>query len=394
MTLTQSGSVPFRFPTRLDRYLFFQLLEFFLLGLSVFTLVGFFSDTLLDFLKDIQRYGIPLETALTLVGLRLPFVFALVLPASVFLAVLIVFNNLNGQFELIAMRMNGISLRRLLLPAIILGLLCTFADYALIDYVVPHCKRQEEALKDSLLKQDTLPASKGGSFEFKQYDDQHRLKQIFYVGQVNQGQLRNVTMVDLSKPGILNVIQANRGERFPDRWELINANSYTVSQNKDMLFFSHIGRITKRSVFGEGATDKAATEAKRPFSYSSHRFGQLKKIIETKEQRGDEVAGIFYIKLWEKITLPLVCLIIVISAVPFAIRAPRQGADRGFVFALVVLFGFYLLRAICIALGQSGFFHLGGLLDNAGAFFIASWLPLVLIGGLGIGLLIRKSKVL
>src|SRR5688500_15269517 len=97
-------------PKLVDRYIFKQMLDYFLLGVVVFTLIAFFSDTLLKFIREIQKYGIPFTTLLTLIGMQLPRSIALVLPASAFLAVLMVFNQLNNQFEIIAFRMNGISL--------------------------------------------------------------------------------------------------------------------------------------------------------------------------------------------------------------------------------------------------------------------------------------------
>jgi lipopolysaccharide export system permease protein len=269
-----------------------------------------------------------------------------------------------------------------------LGVFATAVDFCLINYVVPYCKSQEQLLKQNILQSGSLPVGKS-SFEFKQYDKERNLKQMIYVGHVDDNELKNVTMMDFSKPEVLNIIQAQSGMRYPDRWELRQANSYTVSQNREMLFFSHIGKITKSNIFENGGQS-----LNQKFSFSAHNFSELKDIIEERERNDGEAPGIYYIKLWEKITLPVVCLVIVLSAVPLAIRPPRQGADRGFIFALCVLFGYYLVRAVSLALAHSGIFHLGGLLSNAGAFTLATWLPPVLIGLLGGFLLVRKSRVL
>jgi len=128
---TASPSFPLRFNALMDRYILRQLLDFFLLGIVVFTLVAFFSDTLLKFIREIQKFGLPFGAILTLIGLQLPKSVALVIPPSCFFAALMVYTNLNNHFEIIAMRMNGISLWRLMQPAVLLGAFCSLLCFGL-----------------------------------------------------------------------------------------------------------------------------------------------------------------------------------------------------------------------------------------------------------------------
>jgi lipopolysaccharide export LptBFGC system permease protein LptF len=76
--------------TILDRYIAKRLLDHLFLGIVVFTLVLFFSDALLDFMRHLQHYGIAWDISLTLVGLQVPRIVAMVIPMSALLSTLLV----------------------------------------------------------------------------------------------------------------------------------------------------------------------------------------------------------------------------------------------------------------------------------------------------------------
>ncbi|MBY0405221.1 MAG: LptF/LptG family permease, partial [Cyanobacteria bacterium] len=231
----------------LDRYIFTQLLDYFMLGMVIFTLIGFFSDSFLDFIQDIQKFGISFTTALTMMGLQLPKIVALVMPASSFLAVLMVYSGLNAAFEITAIRMNGISLGRLVLPALTLGLMASVFAYLLGDYAVPYCNQQTEALKNQAIEKGTLPVGRE-SFTFKDYDDSHQLRKMIYIGKYSGRKLQDTTIIDLSKPSMMQVIQSKSGEWYPDHWVFENANAYTVSKTSETLFFNHLGEFSIKNL--------------------------------------------------------------------------------------------------------------------------------------------------
>jgi lipopolysaccharide export system permease protein len=383
----------------LDRFIFSQLLDYFLLGIVIFTLIGFFSDAFLDFLQDLQKFGISFTTALAMMGLQLPKIVTLVLPASSFLAVLMVYNALNNSFEIAAIRMNGISLRRLLMPALVLGFIATSMAYWLSDYVVPYCNQQTDRLKNIAIQKGTLPLGRE-SFMFKDYDDNHNLQKMIYIGKYDGTELKDSTIIDLKQDGVMQVIQSKSGQWTPTHWEFRNANAYTVSKNTDKLFFNHLGSFQIKNLL-EREEDKesekeALDRATQGIAVDSDTqpFGELFGVIQKREALGKKVKNTSYIRLWEKLTLPLSCLAIILTAVPLALTPPRQGSNRGFIFALGVLFLYYVIRSVCVNLGQSGQLSFHGAIAMPYSLLIAAWLPIAILTLLGVGLLIRKSKVL
>ena len=384
-------------PNRLlDRYILKELIDYFLFGLVIFSLIAFFSDTLLDFLQDVY---IPLGTLLTMIGLQLPKTLALVLPASTFLAVLMTYNQMNNHFEIISMRVNGISLNRLVVPALILGLASTLVTYYLYDFVVPYCNQQTELLKEDALSKGSLPFGRK-SFMFPSYDDHHNLKRMIYVSSYNGHQLGDSTVIDLSNPGMMQVIQAKSGAWDENTgWTFNGPNTYVVAQKAESSASSHSDQINIHQLVQSQDAQKQIEAQQRQgegtyVDSDTQTFWQMYAGIQRALSTGHRVARKTYLNMWERWTLPLSCIVMLLSGVALAITPPRSGNSRGFIFALGILFFYYILRSCSVSLSHAGAFTLGGLIHSPWDLFLGAWLPIFLMAILGVVLLARKSQVL
>lgn len=392
-------SVPFA-PRIVDRYIFKHLIDYFLLAVIVFSLVAFFSDTLLDYMRDVQKIGLHWSTTLTLIGLQMPRIVALILPASSFLAALIVYSNLNNDFELIAMRMNGISLSRLMAPALVLGLGCTIAAYLLNDFVVPYANQRAQAIQRAAFQKAALPSG-GGSFMYQAYDDRHNLQQMIYVASYKGRKLGDSTIIDLSKSGVMQVVQARSGKYNPAKgWFFKNANIYLVSTDSAQSSAGHSDSFVVRKLLNKDKEEEIESEIQQlkdqglNITSDQQNFWQMLSVIRKREAVGYKVMKGHYLSLWKKLTYPLSCLVIILSAVPLALSPPRSGNNRGFVYALGVLFLFYVLMSVFEVLGKERVFDLGGLVPESTALMLAAWGPIFVMVLLGIVLIRRKSRVL
>lgn len=387
-------------PKLVDRYLFKQLLDYFLLGLVVFTLIAFFSDTLLSFIREIAQIGLPVDTLLTLIGLQLPKSVALVLPAASFVATLMVFNHLNNQFELISLRCGGISLWRLMAPAVVLGLLCGVVGYVLTDYVVPEANRQTEELKKDAIQKAVLPPG-SNSFLFKDYDDQHNLRGMVYVSHYEGNRLADSTVIDLSKGDAMKVMQARSG--VWDRrkgWTFYLPNSYILGQDRSHSVFSHAESLTFEDIFNRDEyierqlEDQEKAERGTKVDNEKQSFAQMWQAMQTRRREGLEIKRSNYLNLWLKVTMPLSSLVIILSAVPLAMTSPRAGNNRGFVYAIPVLFLYYMLHSVFTAMAKITFPPGEALLGTPGYLTLMAWMPILLMGLIGVALIQRKTHVL
>lgn len=359
--------------TLLDKYLFKKLLDFAILGLVLFTLVLFFSDALLDFMKDLQHYGIGWDIALTLVCLQIPRLVVEAIPMSALLATLMVYNTLSNQFELISMRVCGISLYRLSRPAVVLGIGACLCSFLLNDFAVPFCNKLSNELKTAAINEQNLPASHD-NFMFKQFDANQQLQKLIFVSHFNGKELGYTTMLDLTNPNTLQILQAQSGEWGQKNINLNQANIYTISGNQKLTNTTHADQFEVKNFIQPEITEN--TYKPRELS-----FLPLLHWIQNQVSLHQKVAPDLYVSLWKRIWVPLNAVALVLIAVPLAITSPRNIRPLGFLMAVIVLFSYYVLRAVTEQFGKQAIIEP----------FLAISLPFLILSCLAIILFQRKN---
>ncbi len=362
--------------TLLDRYIVKRLLDYLFLGIVVFTLVLFFSDALLDFMKDLQHYGISWDIALTLIGLTIPRIITNVIPMSALLATLMVYSALNNYFELIAMRTLGISLMRLAMPAILIGVICSASTFILYDYVVPACNQYSRALKTYAINQQNLPMTHE-NFTYKQFDNNQQLKRLLYISSFEGKNLGYTTLVDLTNANTLQIIQARSGLWGRNAIHLKDASVYTVASSSGLSNTTHASSLELQHFIKPETTVTG-------FKPKEMSFMQLWDWIKTETAKGKTFSPGIILELWEKLTIPLSSMALVLIAIPLAMTRPRSENNMGFLAAAMLYFAFYLIRHVSAQLAETSIIP-----PVMGAF-----LPLLLIAIAATCLYIRKNRVL
>lgn len=122
--------------TSISQYIFRQLGLATVFVIAVLTLLVtlFGSLRLIDF---IVNRGLPVTVLFEMSALNLPKFIAILLPIAVFAAVLVVYNKLRNDSELVVMRAAGLSPGTLARPGLLLGIIAVFIGYALQLYLVP-----------------------------------------------------------------------------------------------------------------------------------------------------------------------------------------------------------------------------------------------------------------
>ena len=75
------------------------------------------------------------------------------------------------------------------------------------------------------------------------------------------------------------------------------------------------------------------------------------------------------IQLYDKLALPITTFVFVLVGVPLAITPPRVRHSRGFLFCILIIFVYYLIRALSISFGES----------QTIPAFLAAWMPNIVI---------------
>lgn len=332
--------------TILDRYILRQVIEMFIAGVFIFTSIIFASDTFITLIKQISLYGIPFKVALMIIILNLPAVFVMTIPMGVLLATVMTLNKLSLASEITVMRSCGIGLNRIAKPIFIFALVMSLASFTINETIVPVTTKQSKDLALWALGQKNIPEGKQ-NFIFKELKENGNLKRLFYVGLCKHKILHNITVLDLSKDDTIQVLQAQDGSTSPAGWEFNRGAIYTVAQEGKILnttFFEH-----SLAQFGIDLSKELKQNVAKEHNFSS----LVKYMMQNQKNMGAE-KNIYLVQLYDKMALPITTIVLVLVGVPLAITPPRVRYNRGFLFSILIIFAYYLIRALSISFGEEG----------------------------------------
>ena len=355
----------------LDRYILKQVIEMFLMGVFVFTTIIFASDTFITLIKQIAKFGIPFKVAFILILLNLPSVIVMTIPMGVLLATVMTLNKLSLSSEITVMRACGIGLNRIAKPIFIFAIVMSLSSFFINESIVPVMASQSKTLALWALGQKNIPDGKQ-NFVFKELSDSGVLKRLFYVGSCKKKTLYNVTVLDNSKEGTIQVLQAREGKTSPEGWQFEKGAAYTIGNDGQVLNTTLFDTSVVK--FGLDLSKEMNRNVAKEYNFT----GLLKYLAS-----GDispEDRRVYTIELFDKIALPLTTIVFVLVGVPLAITPPRVRYNRGFLFSILIIFAYYVVRALSLSFGEAGSL----------APFLAAWLPNIVLTVWGTWLYYKK----
>ena len=355
----------------IDRYLLKQVILVFIMGVFVFSTIIFASDTFITLIKQISQFGIPFKVALIMILLNLPAVIVLSIPMGVLLSTVMVLNKLSLSSEITVMRACGIGLNRIAKPIFTFAVVMALATFIINESIAPIMAKESKDLALWALGQKNVPEGRQ-NFVFKELGDNWYLKRLFYVGYCHKKTLYNVTVLDNSKPGTVQVLQAREGGTSPQGWLFKKGAIYTIGDDGEVLNTTLFDTSTVK--FGLDLSKELNKNLASEMS-----FLKLTKYIASGKV-AEEEKNALKVQLFDKLALPMATLVFVLIGVPLAITPPRVRYNRGFLFSVLIIFAFYVLRALSISFGSAGTINP----------FIAAWLPDIILAILGTWLYYKK----
>ena len=358
----------------LDRYILKQLSDVFILGVIIFTSIIFASETFTQLIKQISLYGIPFHIAIMMIVLNLPQVFVLTIPISTLFATVMTVNDLSLKSEITIFKACGISIERVARPIFCFAVVMTFVSFFINEFIVPVASVQSKSLAIYSLEQKHIPENKM-NFTIKDIDKDGKLKRLFYAQWCKDKTLNNVTVVDISNPKNIQIVQAKKGTTSDYGWKFDNGVIYTISKN-GKVFNTSLFEESNVS-FGIGDVNEMVKETTNEFNF----FKLMKHIKKQKAHLEEKIRLEYEINLFDKLALPVTTFALAIIGVPLAITPPRVRYNRGFLFSILIIFVYYVIRALSLNLGAAGTIPP----------ILAAWLPVITIMVVGGYLFYKKS---
>ncbi|MEL6939749.1 MAG: LptF/LptG family permease [Cyanobacteria bacterium J06598_1] len=365
----------------MDRYIARELTLPFLFGVGAFSSIAVSIGALFELIRKVAEAGLPASLAFEIFLLSLPTFTVLAFPMSTLLATMMTFSRLSSDSELIAMRGCGVSVKRIVVPAVILSLLITALSFTVNEVVAPASTERAAVLLARALNKEK-PPFKEGNITFQQQEDDELIR-FFHAESFDGTTMKGITVVDFSQDesedGLKQIVSADAAtwDFARNLWEFSNGTIYAVSANGS---FRQIIRFDQQDL---QLPRTPLDLAKRPKKEEEMNIAETREYMNILKQTGDEKAvRKLAVAIQRKYSIPFACVVFGLVGSAVGVRPQRTGKATSFGISIVIIFGYYLLSFITSAMGEAGVVTP----------FIAGWLPLFLGLSAGLFLLAQVSR--
>ncbi len=369
----------------MDRYIFKELISPFIFSVAMFSFVGVAIATLSDLVNKITESNLPLISAIEIFFLTIPEYLAYALPFSVLLTSLISYSRLSKDSELIALQSCGISLYRLVTPALIFSLIITCITFAFNELIVPQSNfRATQILVEKLdqnnkylITQDIFyPQYK--QIEMGNGEIKRELKSIFYAQEFNGQQMQNITIIETNNNQLQKVIVSEVGfwDEQTDNWDFSNGATYDIKMDLSQIqreFFDN------RQINLPKTPLELASKSKSPHEMN---IRESLEYIELLKAVGNETnISMYKVRTAQKISFPFICLIFGLIGSTLGSQFNNNNKGTSFGLTVIIVFSYYLMSFFIGSLG----------IVNLLTPTMAAWIPNIICLTIGIYLL-KKSQ--
>lgn len=370
----------------LDRYIIREFFKVFLFGIVALIVVSTVVD-IFERVNDIVEHVPPISVTLTYFFARIPQLLIMISPISMLLTTLLVTGSLARNSEIIAILANGISVYRILVPLLAVGLAVSLLMFGLNEFVVPAANRLAEESKRIMKQRPDDSQSAKIQIWFRGTQE----KRLYYINALvpEQRIIYNLTVFELDD-NFLPVKRLDAGhakyhpppsqiqkeeERQGWQTQLVHIlpkhfqdfiESETIENGEQELGTWTLHNGTERSFDATGKQSvfnfQERTDYKIPRTFNEFRretkdpedmnYLELKRYIETLLASGYDVSK-YAVDLRAKFSYPVVSLVMVIIGFPFALKSPRSGAAMGIGLSVFIGLTYWILLQLGISLGHA-----------------------------------------
>ena len=371
----------------LDRWLLGELMGPLLFGIAAFTAVTLSVGVVFELVRRVAESGLPLTAAMQVLLLRLPGFLVLSFPMATLMATLLAFSRLSGSSELTALRSVGVSTPRMVVPALALALAMSLLTFVFNDLIVPRANLAattslERALGKAISteKGSNIMYSRFGKIAQEEGEKVKMLTHIFYARHHLRGEMRDVTILDFSRPGQRQMLTAETGLWNDEQsaWEFRNGRIINVDDDTGTTTSARFDR------YSYPLSRDPLEVAKLPSDPSVMTVGQARTAERLQRQAGNaKEARRLRVRIQEKFAFPAICLVFGLIGSSLGVRPhSRTSRSQGFGISVLLIFGYYLMSFIFSSLGITGTLSP----------FLAAWLPVFVGLAGGLALLRQASR--
>lgn len=362
----------------LHRYIFRGMMPPLAVNLLFLTMI-FLMTRMLQITELVVNHHVGFGTVGLILVYSIPYFLVFVLPMAVMLAILLNFMRMAGDNEIIALKSGGVSLYRMLPPALILATGGFLATLAMTVYGMPSGKLAIAHETYRMLAANTdiglVPRTFNTRFEGV----------TLYVNAVDahDKRLQDVFIEDRRNPKAVSTIVAPQGRFLKDksgrtvRLRLYDGMINQVARAKRAANTIHF----KTYDVNLNMAKVARLERYKRKDEDEMTLAELRQHIRKVRQKPEKYHEAL-IEFHQKFSIPAACLALGLLAIPLGVelRSRRRSAGMGIGMFVFVLY--YVMMTAGRVFGEMGVVHPA----------VGLWVPNIVMGAGGLLMLVRTAK--
>ncbi|MBI2206976.1 MAG: LPS export ABC transporter permease LptG [Candidatus Rokubacteria bacterium] len=353
----------------IDRYVVRELVAFMAIALGVAAALY----VMIDLLQTLDRYlrvKPPLIYIVEHFIYRLPVALHDGMPIVMLVATIFLFLTLNRHQELTALKAAGVSLYRVSAPILIVGLTVAAGTGLFQELVLPFLNERGDEV-DRVKIRGQLPRHLQSRQRLWLRSSDTRFYRVELLAP-GTNDLYGVTILEVDKNfRLTSRLDARRAHWTPNGWDLESGAFRDVAPD---------GRVQtvpfNATALELGDEIEDFVRIQKPVSAMSYR--ELSDYVTRLEAAGYQVKK-YLVELYSKVSFPLVNLVMVLVAIPFAVHSPRSGRLFGVGLAIAIMAGYLVVHYVAVSFARAD------LLPP----ILAAWTANVIFLGIGLSLFAR-----
>ena len=372
----------------LERYLISEITPILLFTIVIVTVVAESIGISFEQFSFLLTEQISFGTLIYLHILKVPEFIVLAVPIAILMTTIFVYNKLSITSEIIALQSCGISLYKLICPAIHLSLILSLILFIVNESIVPISNYKaaitlEEVMNINRwdLKSDHIVYKELANRNYEQISDKDNyLKYFFYSERFSDGKMQEVTLLIRDNRGLKVIIKSkfaewNEGNKY---WFFYNGVKSIINPDGSYgqgIKFDEI-RLNLSSISRQFQLDREKLD------HREMNIFQIYQRLLAAKKAGDIPNLIkLQVNLQKRFTLPISCAVLAFLGTAIGINLQPRIKYNSFTVTLVILGLMKIFEAVINALIISG---------NIYSYVI--WLPNILATGFSFYILTEKNS--
>jgi lipopolysaccharide export system permease protein len=286
-------------------YLARKITSYFLVIVLTLILLIWFTKAI-SFISFITEKGINISDFLNLFILILPWLLLIIIPVSLFIAVIISYNQMLSHNEIIILKNASLDNLKLARPAIALGFISCLICYSISLFIMPYANKKLRTTRTNFNYNYVNLIISPGIFEnlnsltiyVKNRDNKNQLSGVLIYDNRNEDYSTAIT----AKSGIINQEETSDGSL------LIYLKDGTVEKSDHK---THKTDILHFDSYVVNLSDSNIPAANLSWKASERYIGELLHPDETASQKD---LNSYYVELHQRMTYPFLSLVLVLIA--------------------------------------------------------------------------------